>query len=98
MNAWFDNFARSCAEVASRQRAPIEAPHLNAAVARELLDLTRIVARASERQFAPLAAFVAGQAIERMMRARPELGSEDMVRFLQELKQALPQPGNSEGA
>jgi len=91
MNAFFDQFATRCAEIASRHRAPIDAPHLNAAVARELLDLTRVVAHSSERQFAPLAAFVAGQAIDRMMRANPALEDQDIVNFLQELKQTLPQ-------
>jgi hypothetical protein len=91
MNAWFDDFETLCAEIASRHRAPIDAPHLNAAVARELLELTRVVARGSERQFAPLAAFVVGEAIERMTRSNPALESEDIVRFVQDLKQALPQ-------
>ena len=92
MNAFFDEFAVRCAEIASRHRAPIDAPHLNAAVARELLELTRVVARGSERQFAPLAAFVAGQSIDRMMRANPALEDQDIVNFLQQLKQTLPQP------
>jgi hypothetical protein len=92
MNAWFDDFASRCARIAARHRAPIDAPHLNAAVAREVLDLTRVVARGSERQFAPLAAFVAGQAIDRMARANPALEAEDMVKFLQELREGLPQP------
>lgn len=91
MNAWFADFATRCAEVAARHRAPIEAPHLDAAVAREVLDLTRVVARGSERQFAPLAAFVAGQAVERMSRAA-SLDSAEIVAYLQELKEALPQP------
>lgn len=96
MNSWFDEFSRRCAAIAARHRAPIEAPHLNAAVARELLDLTRVVARGSERRFAPLAAFVAGQAIERMSRANPALENEDIITVLQELKQELSQPDVSE--
>ena len=92
MNSWFSEFALRCAEIAARRRTPIEAPHLNAAVAGEVLDLTRVVARGSERQFAPLAAFVAGQAVERMSRSAPGLDSAEVVAFLQELKEALPQP------
>jgi hypothetical protein len=91
MNSWFADFATRCAEVAAKHRAPIEAPHLHAEVAREVLDLTRVVARGSERQFAPLAAFVAGQAVERMSRTAT-LDSAEIVAFLQELKEALPQP------
>ena len=92
MNSWFSDFALRCAEIATRRRTPIEAPHLNAAVAREVLDLTRVVARGSERQFAPLAAFVAGQAVERMSRTAATLDSAAIVAYLQELKEALPQP------
>jgi hypothetical protein len=92
VNSWFAGFATRCAEIAARHRAPIEAPHLNAAVAREVLELTRVVARGSERQFAPLAAFVAGQAVERMSRAASELDSAEIIAFLQELSEALPQP------
>lgn len=91
MNSWFADFASQCAEVAARHRAPIEAPHLNAAVARELLELTRVVARGSERQFAPLAAFVAGQAVERMSRSA-SIDTAEIVAFLHELSEALPQP------
>jgi hypothetical protein len=89
MNAWFADFGARCAETAARHRAVIEAPHLNAAVARELLELTRVVAHGSERQFAPLAAFVAGQAIDRMQRSNPALETDDFVTFLQELRQGL---------
>ena len=94
MNSWFADFATRCAEVAAQHRAPIEAPHLNAAVARELLDLTRVVAHGSERQFAPLAAFVAGQAVERMSRSGP-VDSDAIVAFLQDVKEALPQPSTA---
>lgn len=93
MNAWFEEFATRCAEVASRHRAPIEAPLLNAAVAKELLDLTRVVARGSERHFAPLAAFVAGQAVDRMVGSNPAIETDEIVRFLEEVKEGLPQPG-----
>jgi len=89
MNAWFADFAARCAETAARHRASIEAPHLNAAVARELLELTREVAHSSERQFAPLAAFVAGQAIDRMTRSNPALETSDLVAFLKELRESL---------
>ncbi len=92
MNAWFDDFAVRSAKLASRHRAPIEAPLLNAAVARQLLELTRVIAHSAERQFAPLAAYVLGQTVERMVRANPQLGDDEIVRYLSELKDALPQP------
>ena len=45
-----------------------------------------MVAHTSERQFAPLAAFVAGQAIERMKASNPSLPPADVLAFLAELK------------
>lgn len=90
MNAWFDDFAERCAQVAARHGATIDPPKLDAAVAHELLDLTRVVAHTSERQFAPLAACVSGQAIERMLVSNPSLAPADLVAFLAELKQDLP--------
>lgn len=93
MNAWFDEFSTRAAEIASHHRAPIEAPHLNAAVARELLELTRVVAHTGERQFAPLAAFVLGETVDRMTRANPALENDDIVAFLQELRASMPEEG-----
>ena len=90
MNAWFDDLATRCAEIAARHGATIDPPTLDPAVAHELLDLTRVVAHTSERQFAPLAAFVSGQAIERMQASNRALSAVDMVAFLIELKRDLP--------
>jgi hypothetical protein len=91
MNAWLDDFAIRSADIASRHRAQINAPQLNAAIARELLELTRVVAHTGERQFAPLAAYILGQTVERMTRANPQLETEEIVAFLAELKRALPE-------
>ena len=89
MNAWFDDLAARCAEIAARHGATIDPPKLDPAVAHEVLDLTRVVAHTSERQFAPLAAFVSGQAIERMRATNPALPVAGMVAFLAELKTDL---------
>jgi len=89
MNAWFDDFARRCAEIAARHNASIEAPRLEADVSREVLDLTRVVAHASERQFAPLAAFMAGRAVERIAAVRAGLSGDDASAFLSELTRSL---------
>ena len=89
MNAWLDDFAKRCAEIAARHNASIEAPRLDADVAGELLDLTRVVARTSERQFAPLAAFIAGRAVERMTAVRAGLSGDDASAYLAELKGSL---------
>jgi hypothetical protein len=89
MNAWFDDFAKRCAEIAARHNASIEAPRLEADVSREVLDLTRVVAHTSERQFAPLAAFIAGRAVERMAAVRAGLSGDDASAFIAELKSSL---------
>jgi hypothetical protein len=89
MNPWFDEFSARCVDVAARQGAVIDAPALDPAVARELLELTRVVAHGAERQYAPLAAFLAGQALDRMAKATSELSSEDAVLFLQRLRESL---------
>jgi hypothetical protein len=89
MNAWFDDLAKRCVLVAAHHGATIDPPRLDSAVAHELLDLTRVVAHTSERQFAPLAAFIAGRAIERMLAANPALSPEDQVAFLTEVKQEM---------
>ena len=89
MNAWFDDFAARCAQVAARHGATIDPPALDSAVADEVLDLTRVVAHTSERQFAPLAAFVSGQAIDRMLASNPALSPTDLAAFIAELKQDL---------
>lgn len=97
MNAWFDDFAKRCAEIAAQHDAAIEAPRLEADIAGEVLDLTRVVAHTSERQFAPLAAFIAGRSVERMAAVHPGLSRDDVRAFLADLKQSLDAgPGPSE--
>ena len=89
MNAWFDDFAARCVQLAARHGATIDAPELDEAVAHEVLDLTRVVAHTSERQYAPLAAFVAGQGIARMLASNPSLRAADLAAFIGELKHAM---------
>lgn len=86
MNVWFDDFAARCVQIAAGHGATIDPPKLEEAVAHEVLDLTRVVAHTSERQYAPLAAFVAGQAIARMLASNPSLVPADLVAFIGELK------------
>jgi hypothetical protein len=90
MNAWFDDFAARCAQIAARHGTTIDPPQLDSTVAHEVLDLTRVVAHTSERQFAPLAAFVAGQAIQGMLASNPSLPPTDLVAFIAELKHEIP--------
>jgi hypothetical protein len=48
-----------------------------------------VVAHGAERQYAPLAAFLAGRALDRMVSARPGLSREEAVSFLNRLRQSL---------
>jgi hypothetical protein len=89
MNPWFDEFSARCVEIAAEQGVVIQPPELDPAVSRELLELTRVVAHGAERQYAPLAAFLAGRALDRMVSARPGLSREEAVSFLNRLRQSL---------
>lgn len=76
-------------EAAAAQHAEIAAPGLAPEVAEELLELARAVAHSRERRFAPLASFTAGVAVERLLRARPDLGTEEVVAFLRRVRDAV---------
>ncbi len=98
MNAWFDDLAARCVLIASRHGATIDPPKLEEAVAHEVLDLTRVVAHTSERQYAPLAAFVAGRAIERMLASNPSLLPADLVAVIGELKHEVSISGRTQSS
>ena len=69
VNPFFASLAARWQDAAAERGARIDAPELDAAVAEELLQLARVVARAKERSYAPLAAFTAGVAAERFRQA-----------------------------
>lgn len=70
MNAWFEALGRRFAETARGRGADIAAPELDPQVADEVLELARVAAHTKERRFAPLVAFMAGIAVERMRQTR----------------------------
>lgn len=77
------------AEAAFRRQAAIDAPALDGDVAGEILDLARVAAHTQERRFAPLASFLAGVAVERLRRARPDLSAVDTAAYLREVRESL---------
>lgn len=75
MNPFFADLGDRFARAAALGGAEIVPPSLDPVVADELLELTRVVAHTEERRFAPLAAFMAGVAAERLAAARGEGGN-----------------------
>lgn len=94
VNAFFDALGRRFRAAAERRGAAIEPPQLDAAEARELLDLTRVIAHTEERRFAPLAAFVAGVAVERMRAAGVAPDAEAVAAVVREIREELEAPGD----
>lgn len=91
MNEFFEELGRQFAEAASREGAAIEPPTLDPAVARELLDLARVVAHTGERRFAPLSTFAAGVAAERLRSSFGAAEPEQIARMVREVWQTLEQ-------
>jgi uncharacterized protein DUF6457 len=89
VNAFFDRLAQRWREAASRRGAAIEPPSLDSTVADELLQLTRVVAHSKERSFAPLAAYTAGVAVERMRAAKGGIDTAATVEYLREVREEL---------
>ena len=89
VNAFFDHLASRWREGALRRGATIQPPELDGAVAEELLQLARVVAHEKERSFAPLAAFTAGVAVERLRAAKGSLDPSDTAAYIRETREAL---------
>jgi hypothetical protein len=93
MNPFFQQFGAMLVEEANARGVGIDAPPLDDAVAKELLDLARVVAHSRERRFAPLACYLAGIAIAQMQLKNPQI---DIVGYLKSLRVALePQEDSS---
>jgi len=86
VNAFFDVLAERWRRAAEQRGAPITAPHLDPAVAEEILQLARVVAHSKERSFAPLASFTAGIAAERLRNAEPTV---DIAAFIRGVREEL---------
>ena len=95
MNSWFEALGTRFARTATRRGVEIAAPELDPAVAEEVLELARVASHTKERRFAPLAAFMAGIAVERMRQAG-SAPSADEAAYLREIHQALEAESPSE--
>lgn len=82
MNDFLEDLGRRWQQAASTRGAEIEAPELDSKVAQELLDLARVTAHSQERRFAPLAAYLAGVAVERLRSQRPELTGPEIAAYI----------------
>ncbi len=86
MNEYLERLAELLATTAG---PGLEAPELTAAEAEEILALAGAVAHSSERRFAPLAAYLAGAAVER---ARAAGGAIDTAAYLKAVRERLEPP------
>jgi hypothetical protein len=89
MNAFFSSLGKRWSEAARSRGATIEAPTLDAGVAEEVLELARVVSHTVERRFAPLAAFTAGVAAERLRASKGSLDAGAAVAYVREVREAL---------
>lgn len=89
MNEFFDNLGQRYQEEARARGVEIEAPRLDAEMALELLELTRVIAHNNERRFAPLSSYLAGIAAERMRAARPATTEAELAQYVEAVRKAL---------
>ena len=88
MNEFFESLGKSWRKAAERRGAKIDDPALDPKVAEELLELARVVAHTKERRFAPLAAYTAGIAVERLRDAK-DMDAEAIAAFIKEIREEL---------
>jgi len=88
MNEFFESLGKRWTKAAERRGAKIEEPTLDPKVADELLELAAVVAHSKERRFAPLAAYTAGLAAERLRDAKG-LDAEAIVAYIREVREEL---------
>ena len=88
MNEFFESLGRRWTKAAERRGAKIESPELDPKVAEELLELARVVSHTKERRFAPLAAYTAGVAAERLREAKAE-DADAIAGFIREVREEL---------
>jgi len=89
MNEFFSSLAKRWAEAARRRGMTIDEPALEADVAEEILELARVVAHTKERRFAPLAAYTAGVAAERLRASKGSLEAGVAAAYVREVREAL---------
>ena len=91
MNQFFSSLGKRWSEAARRRGATIDEPTLDAAVAEEILELARVVSHTVERRFAPLAAFTAGVAAERLRASKGALDAGTAAAYVREVRESLEQ-------
>jgi hypothetical protein len=89
VNPFFDELGERLAASASREGAAIEPPTLDPEVARELLELARVVAHTQERRFAPLSAYLAGVAAERLRASVGTVTPAQITSLVHEVRTSL---------
>jgi hypothetical protein len=88
MNEFFESLGERWRKAAERRGAKIDDPALDPKVAEELLELARVVAHTRERRFAPLAAYTAGIAVERLREAK-DMDAEEIAALIREVREDL---------
>jgi hypothetical protein len=89
MNEFFSALAKRWRDAARSRGATIDDPTLDAGVADEILELARVVSHTRERRFAPLAAFTAGVATERLRASKGTLEPGAIAAYVREVREAL---------
>lgn len=89
MNDFFSSLAQRWVKAGADRGARISPPDLDPAVAEELLQLARVVARQKERSYAPLASFTAGVAVERLRSAKALGDPAAVAAYIREVREAL---------
>ena len=89
MNVFFSSLGKRWSEAARRRGATIDDPALDAGLAEEILELARVVSHTVERRFAPLAAYTAGVAAERLRASKGSLDAGAAAAYVREVREAL---------
>jgi hypothetical protein len=89
MNVFFSSLGKRWSEAARNRGVTIDDPTLDAGVAEEVLELARVVSHTVERRFAPLAAFTAGVAAERLRASKGSLDAGVAAAYVREVREAL---------
>ncbi len=89
MNEFFSALGKRWSEGARRRGATIDDPALDTGLAAEILELARVVSHTVERRFAPLAAYTAGVAVERLRASQGSLDSAAAAEYVREMREAL---------
>jgi hypothetical protein len=89
VNDFFSSLAKRWSEAARAHGAKIDDPTLDADVAEQVLELARVVSHTKERRFAPLAAYTAGVATERLRASKGALEPGVAAAYVREVREAI---------